>query len=64
MNNEEMIEKIGNAVDRIDNCVAGLDMPLPPKIHMDSLREILPDIANELKDVFFALGGDKDTWEY
>ena len=63
MKNSASVEKLGLAIDRIDNCVAGLDMPVSAKIHIEALAELLPSISKELKDVFYELGGDKHTWE-
>ena len=59
----EFVERIGMVVDRIDNCVGAFGLPLPPQIHVDALKDILPEITTELKDIFYALGGNKDTWE-
>jgi len=63
MKTKEVVERIGLEIDRIDNCVAGLDMPVSAKIHVESLAEILPEISKNLKKCFYELGGDKNTWE-
>lgn len=57
------LEKLGLTIDRVDNCIAGFyNKYLSPEVHVDSLAGILPEIANSLREVFFNLGGDKDTW--
>ena len=58
----EIIENIGLEIDRIDNCVAGLEMPLSSSLHVEMLSSILPEISKNLKESFYALGGDKETW--
>ena len=59
----ELTERIGLVVDRLDNCVSSLEMNLiPTKIQFEALKEVLPDIEKELKNIFFDMGGDKDTW--
>ena len=59
----EFVERIGMVVDRIDNCVGAFDLPLHQQTHVDALKDILPEISTELKEIFYALGGNKDTWE-
>ncbi len=59
---KEVVERIGLEIDRIDNCVAGLDMPVSAKTHVEALAKILPGISKNLKKCFYELGGDKHTW--
>ena len=50
----ELTERIGLVVDRLDNCVSALEMNLiPTKIQLEALKEVLPDIEKELKNIFF-----------
>lgn len=45
------LEKIELALDRLDNCVASLVnlTALPDGIHVQALRESLPEIAAEIR---------------
>ncbi|MGN7786792.1 hypothetical protein ACTJIJ_19825 [Niabella sp. 22666] len=52
MNTQIDSEEFGRTIDRIDNLAAGLNMPLPPQMHIDQLKKILPDISADLKKVF------------
>lgn len=58
----ENLEKIGQAVDGIENLAAGLNLPLPPQMHIDQLKKILPEIANQIKEAFIAETGE-NPWE-
>lgn len=35
----------------------------PDSIRLQALTEALPDIRDEIKEVFFTLGGDRGTWD-
>lgn len=59
----EQLDVIGRQADRLDNLVAGLDMPMPAKFHLDQLKEILPDISSEIKKEFIELTGE-NPWEH
>lgn len=42
-------ERVGLALDRLDNLAAALSLPLPASIHVDALRNSLPEVAAELR---------------
>ena len=60
--NEEQLDKIGRLVDRCENYIAGTVLPLPPQMHVDGMKSGFESMRDELKELFFAGGGDKDTW--
>jgi hypothetical protein len=43
-------EKIEEVIDRLENLIFTLNNPLPDRIHVECLREILPEVLTELKD--------------
>ena len=57
------MDEIADLIDRLDNLVAALDLPLPAAAHVDCLRGSLPEIAADLKTAYIAAGGD-DHWEH
>ena len=62
MTNESK-EKLGQAIDRVDNMMHALLLPLPPKMHVDSFKEILPEIVKELKESSAEVTGE-NPWKH
>lgn len=60
--NEELAEKIGFLADRVDNLVAALTIPMPADFHIKALKESLPEIAKELKQIVIQETGE-NPWE-
>ncbi len=60
-NKECALEDIALQVDRIDNLLASMTMPIDNSIHIDALKESLPEMKGKLKQAYFELGGD-DVW--
>lgn len=54
----EQAERIGEVADRLDSLAAGLVIPLPPAMHIDMLKSILPQLRDELRSVYVAETGD------
>ncbi len=59
--NESQMEELGQIIDRIENLNGSLQLPLPPQMHVDSLKEIVPDLHKQLKAAYFDMGG-LDVW--
>lgn len=57
------MDEIAEQIDRLENMAAGLDLPLPDRIHVQALRESLPEVIAELKAGYLAAGGD-NHWDY
>lgn len=55
-------EKLGQAIDRVDNMYHALLMPLPPEMHIEQFKKTLPEIIKELKDGFVEATGE-NPWE-
>jgi hypothetical protein len=60
MNNN--LDNIGMQIDRIDNLISMLSVPLPDKDHLDSLKKILPDISGKMKQAIISEAGD-NPWK-
>lgn len=58
----EGIEKIGEIVDRLDNLIHALQMPIPEHIHIGCLKSSLPHIMAELKAIYISETGI-DHWD-
>lgn len=56
------IEAIGKQADAIDNLIAALSLPLPDPIHLQALRESLPNVSQELKRIVVEVSGE-NPWE-
>ncbi len=44
-------------IDRLDNLANALKMPLPDSMHVEQLRDALPEIVEQLKASFVNLSG-------
>lgn len=55
-------EKLGQAIDMVDNLAHALKMPIPNDMHVDCLRSSLPDVVGVLKRAFIELTGE-NPWE-
>lgn len=55
-------EKLGQAIDRVENLMTALQMPLPDGMHVQVLRSTLPEIVQELKEGFVEAAGE-NPWE-
>jgi len=60
-NKEFALENIALQVDRIDNLLAAMSIPVDNSIHVNALKESLPEMKSKLKQAYFELGG-KDAW--
>ena len=55
---EEAKEKLGQAIDRVDNLAHALLLPMPANMHVESLKAVLPDVVEELKEAYTELTGE------
>lgn len=60
-NRELALEDIALQVDRIDDLLAAMSMPIDNRIHVEALKESLPEIKAKLKQAYYELGGE-DVW--
>jgi hypothetical protein len=57
-----MDEKFGLEIDRIDNLIAGLNLPMAAEFHITQLKLILPEISQNLKDLYIEMYNE-NPWE-
>lgn len=55
------MDELSELVERIDNLIVAMTLPVPAEIHLSALRESLPEIRDELRSVYFKMGGT-DHW--
>lgn len=60
-NKEIALEDIALQVDRLENILIAMSMPIDNKIHVEAIKDSLPDIKAKLKRAYFELGGE-DVW--
>ena len=61
-NIEEQLERLGQLVDRLNNLQMALTMPLTAKLHLECVKPIIPELKEEVKDIYFKLGGE-NVWD-
>lgn len=49
--NEEVLEQIGLLKDRLENINATLSTPLPDKFHVEALRELMPQLIDDVNKI-------------
>ena len=59
---EEDIEKLGLLIDKLENLIQAMTMPLPDSIHIQGIKPALPEILNEVKAVYLDEGGE-NWWD-
>lgn len=55
---EDKFEQFGQIIDEIDNLAHALEIPLPAEMHVDSMKNILPEKVEKLKQIFVELSGE------
>ena len=55
-------DKLGRAIDEIDNLAHALLLPMPADFHVKALKETLPDAVKQLKEGFVEATGH-NPWE-
>lgn len=59
---EEQFEKLGQLIDEIESVSAALSLPVPPAMHVQQLRSILPKKVIALKECYVEITGE-NPWE-
>jgi hypothetical protein len=54
---EDNFEDLGQLIDELGTLVCSLDLPIGDKIHVEMLKEILPEKVKRLKEVFIKIAG-------
>lgn len=61
MTENDTWEQIGQLIDRLDNVIGALELPIPAPFHVEQVKNILPEISKELKAAVVAESG-YDPW--
>ncbi len=59
---DDKLEKLGMAIDRVDNLAHGLLLDMPAEFHVEQLKKILPEVVEELKKGFTESTGE-NPWD-
>ncbi|MEM7756562.1 MAG: hypothetical protein AAF298_00320 [Cyanobacteria bacterium P01_A01_bin.40] len=57
------MDEIGQQIDRLDNLVAALNIPISADQHVQQIKNILPEIIKELKTQYVEVF-DENPWDY
>jgi hypothetical protein len=59
---EQKFETLGQLIDEVDNLAHAVQLPIPPQLHVDSLKTLLPEKVKKLKESFVEITGE-NPWE-
>ena len=59
----ETYEELGQLIDSIENLAYATRLPIAPHLHLEALREALPEKVKALKKVFVEITGE-NPWEF
>lgn len=59
---DDNLEKLGLLIDKLDNFTVAMSMPLPDRIHIESIKTLLPEMREEVLDVYTDEGGE-NVWD-
>lgn len=60
--NEEQKETLGDIADRVNNLTGALEIPMPAEFQVTQLKSILPEVVQELRDLYKDVTGE-NPWE-
>lgn len=55
-------ERLAEIAERLDNLTGSLQIPMPAQFHVDQLKNILPEIRDELRLLYISESGE-NPWE-
>lgn len=58
----ESIEEFGEVIDRIDNLLGALELPMQAEFHVNQMKHELSEISDKLKRVYVEEEGE-NPWE-
>lgn len=59
---EDKFETLGQLIDELDTLTYSLQIPMDNTLHVEMLRDILPDKVGKLKKTFIKITGE-NPWE-
>lgn len=57
----DLLEKMGQLIDKCDNLLVAATLPLPASIHVEGLSEGLKTVRADLFEIYIQAGGE-DVW--
>lgn len=60
---EDDLDTLGRLVDKLENALASLEMPLPPALHIEGMKGIVTDVRDSLK-LFVVDRLGHNPWEF
>lgn len=57
------IDELGRVVDRLDNLIAALSLPMPAAIHLAALKSAIPEIRAVVHRAYVEVAGE-DPWDH
>lgn len=58
----ESIEEFGEVIDRIDNLLGALELPMQAEFHVNQMKHELSEISEKLKQIYVEEEGE-NPWE-
>lgn len=55
-------EEFGEIIDRIDNLLGSLELPMPAEFHVNQMKHELSEISDKLKRIYVEEEGE-NPWE-
>ena len=55
-------EEFGEIIDRIDNLLGALELPMPAEFHVNQMKHELSDMSEKLKRIYVEEEGE-NPWE-
>lgn len=59
---EEKFENLGTLIDELDSLAHGLKLNMPNELHVESMRQSLPEKVKRLKESFVEITGE-NPWD-
>lgn len=59
---KDNVEEIGRLSDTVDNYIAATNLPMPPKFHLEQLKDVLKKVSAKLKEIYVNASG-YNPWE-
>lgn len=54
---KDNVEEIGRLSDTVDNYIAATNLPMPPKFHLEQLKDVLKKVSAKLKEIYVDTSG-------
>ena len=59
----KLSNEFGEQIDRIDNLLGALEIPMPAEFHVKQMKSELKDLSDKLKQIYVE-ENDDNPWEF